>query len=268
MEKKIGFIGCGNMARAMVGGIVRAGVVSKDQIVMSDPHEAAREAVFAEFAVATTEKNVDVVRRSDIVVVAVKPHLYPAVLGEVVDALRPSHLVVTIAAGQTIAAVEAVIGGDRRVVRTMPNTPALVGEGMSALCPNANVTEEELQEVRGLFAAFGKAEVVPERLIDAVIGVSGSAPAYIFMVIEAMADAAVAAGMARGQAYTFASQAVLGSAKMVLKTGRHPGELKDAVCSPGGTTIAAVEELEERGLRAAIVGGVRACIARSREMSS
>ena len=148
----------------------------------------------------------------------------------------------------------------------MPNTPAMVLEAMSALTPNEFVTAEELQTITEIFESFGKAEIVPESLMDAVTGVSGSSPAYVYLFIEAMADAAVADGMPRAQAYKFAAQAVYGSAKMVLETGRHPGELKDAVCSPGGTTIAAVAKLEEKGLRDAVISAQRCCVAKSKDM--
>ena len=148
----------------------------------------------------------------------------------------------------------------------MPNTPALVMEGCTGICAGADVTEEELERIVGLMEAFGKASVVPERLMDVVVGVSGSSPAYVFMFIEAMADEAVAAGMPRKQAYEFAAQSVLGSAKMVLETGKHPGELKDMVCSPGGTTIEAVKVLEEKGFRAAVMDAMEACIEKSKNM--
>lgn len=150
----------------------------------------------------------------------------------------------------------------------MPNTPALVAEGMTAVCPNANVTKQELSNVMLMLQSFGKAEIMPEGLIDAVTGISGSSPAYVFMFIEAMADAAVMYGMPRDKAYLFASQAVLGSAKMVMESGRHPGELKDMVCSPGGTTIEAVAELEKTGLRASVISGVKACIEKSISMTN
>lgn len=155
-----------------------------------------------------------------------------------------------------------------KVVRVMPNTPALVGEGMSALCPNDIVTKEELEYIVTIFESFGKAEIVSEKLMDVVTAVSGSAPAYVYMFIEAMADAAVLDGMPRNQAYKFAAQAVYGSAKMVLETGMHPGALKDMVCSPGGTTIEAVATLEEKGLRTAVISAMRNCTKKSIEMSN
>ena len=176
-------------------------------------------------------------------------------------------MVVSIAAGQTLASITDLFGRQIKLVRSMPNTPALVGEAMSAVTPNEKISPEELQEVMAIFESFGKAEIVPETMMDAVVGVSGSSPAYVYMFIEAMADAAVADGMPRKQAYKFAAQSVLGAAKMVLETGEHPGVLKDAVCSPGGTTIAAVAELEKSGLRSSVIEAQRACVQKSRDMS-
>ena len=175
-------------------------------------------------------------------------------------------LVVSIAAGISLDIIESFLGKDKRIIRVMPNTPALVGEGMAGLSPNELVSDEEAELVKKLFESFGKAEIVPEKLQDAVCGISGSSPAYVFMFIEAMADGAVAEGMPRAQAYKFAAQAVLGSAKMVLETGKHPGELKDAVCSPGGTTIEAVAALEQAGFRSAVIDAERICIDKSRSL--
>ncbi|MDU2734411.1 MAG: pyrroline-5-carboxylate reductase, partial [Mixta calida] len=172
-----------------------------------------------------------------------------------------------IAAGVTLDALAGVLGHDRKIVRVMPNTPALVNEGMTSVTPNALVTPEETDEVLAIFNSFGKAETVPEYLIHAVVGVSGSAPAYVFMFIEAMADAAVLGGMPRAQAYQFAAQAVKGAAQMVLETGKHPGELKDMVCSPGGTTIEAVKALEEKGFRSAVIAAMEKCMDRSQALS-
>lgn len=172
----------------------------------------------------------------------------------------------TLAPGKTLDWLETQFGKKVKIVRTMPNTPALVGEGMTAACPNQYVTEEERDYVLKILGAFGKVEIVPERLIDAVVAVSGSSPAYVFILIEAMADAAVAEGMPRAQAYEFAAQAVYGSAKMVLETGKHPGELKDMVCSPAGTTIEAVRILEKEGFRSSVIEAMKACAEVSRNL--
>ena len=197
---------------------------------------------------------------------SVKPQFYASVIEEIKDVVREDQIIITIAPGKTLKWLEEQFGRPLKIVRTMPNTPAMVGEGMTAVCANERVTEEELGEVLTMLNAFGKTEVVPEHLIDVVVSTSGSSPAYVFMMIEAMADAAVADGMARPQAYKFAAQAVLGSAKMVLETGRHPGELKDMVCSPGGTTIEAVRVLEAKGFRSALIEAMKACAEVSRNM--
>ncbi|CEO25869.1 MAG: pyrroline-5-carboxylate reductase [Paraclostridium sordellii] len=267
MNKKIGFIGAGNMAKAMIGGIVKSSLVDANKVTASDLNENALENAKKEYGINVTTDSKEVVKNSDIVVVAVKPNVYDIVLEGVKDLISDEKIIVTIAAGKTIESIENVIGKDKKVIRTMPNTPALVNEGMSAICKNKNITDEELNIVKNIFNSFGKAEVVNEYLIDSVIGASGSAPAYVFMFIEAMADAAVLAGMPRNQAYTFAAQAVMGSAKMVLETGKHPGELKDMVCSPGGTTIEAVKTLEKEGFRSAVIKAIGDCIEKSKEMS-
>ena len=267
MDKKIGFIGSGNMAKAMIGGIVKSKLVDSNNVIASDLNELALENVKNEYGINVTTNSKEVVKFSDIVIVAVKPNVYDVVLEGVKELVDDKKIIVTIAAGKTIESIENVIGNDKKVIRTMPNTPALVNEGMSALCKNKNITDEELNIVKEIFNSFGKAEIVNEYLIDSVIGVSGSAPAYVFMFIEAMADAAVLAGMPRNQAYTFAAQAVMGSAKMVLETDKHPGELKDMVCSPGGTTIEAVKTLESEGFRSAVIKAIGDCIEKSKEMS-
>ena len=185
---------------------------------------------------------------------------------EIKDFVRDDQIIITIAPGKTLAWLEEQFGKKVKIVRTMPNTPAMVGEGMTAACPNEYVTEEELKHTVSILSAFGKVEVVPERLMDVVVSTSGSSPAYVFMFIEAMADAAVADGMPRAQAYKFAAQAVYGSAKMVLETGKHPGELKDMVCSPAGTTIEAVRVLEKNGFRSAVIEAMKACTEISKNM--
>ncbi len=267
MDKKIGFIGSGNMAKAMIGGIVKSKLVDSNNVIASDLNELVLENVKNEYGINVTTNSKEVVKFSDIIIVAVKPNVYDIVLEGVKELIDNEKIIVTIAAGKTIESIENVIGNDKKVIRTMPNTPALVNEGMSALCKNKNITDEELNIVKEIFNSFGKAEILNEYLIDSVIGVSGSAPAYVFIFIEAMADAAVLAGMPRNQAYTFAGQAVMGSAKMVLETDKHPGELKDMVCSPGGTTIEAVKTLEAEGFRSAVIKAIGDCIEKSKEMS-
>lgn len=268
MENKvIGFIGLGNMASAIIGGMLQKKVVEAENIIGADKMPEAREKVKTKFNICATESNAEVAKKADILFLAVKPIYLTDAIEEMKAALRPETVIVSIVAGKSMEFIQNAIGRtDCKIVRCMPNTPALVLEGCTGACPNENVTGEELDEVLNLLRSFGTASVVPERLMDVVVGVSGSSPAYVFMFIEAMADAAVAGGMPRKQAYEFAAQAVLGSAKMVLETGMHPGELKDMVCSPGGTTIDAVKVLEEKGLRAAVMAAMDACIEKSKNL--
>lgn len=264
---KIGFIGLGNMATAIIGGMLQKKVATADEIVGHDKMEVAETTIKSKFGVSIADSNVSVVSGADIVFLAVKPLYMEEVITEIKDHVGENTLIVSIAAGKTLQFLYDAFGSkERKIIRCMPNTPALVLEGCTGVCAGENVTEEELEKVLKLLNAFGKASVVPERLMDVVVGVSGSSPAYVFLFIEAMADAAVAGGMPRAQAYEFAAQSVLGSAKLVLETGKHPGELKDMVCSPGGTTIQAVKVLEEKGFRAAVMDAVEACIETSKNL--
>lgn len=265
--KKLAFIGAGNMGSAILGGVIKAGIVSPENITVADLYQPSLDRVKGEFGVNVTSDSSLAVKDADIVILAVKPNIINGVMKDIRDSIDGQKLIVSIAAATTIESIENIIGDDKKVVRVMPNTPALVGEAMSALSLNKNVTNDEMDFVVELFESFGKAEIVGEYLMDAVVGVSGSSPAYVFMFIEAMADAAVQTGMPRAQAYKFAAQSVYGAAKMVLETGKHPGELKDMVCSPGGTTIAAVETLEEHGLRNAVIKGQIACVDKSIAMA-
>lgn len=263
---KLGFIGCGNMAQAMITGILKQNVVSPDELIVSNPHEEKIAKLKEQFGILTTTDNKKTAKEAEIVVLAVKPQVYPEVIKEIRDEVSTEQIIVTIAAGVSMAATERQFGKEMKIVRVMPNTPALVGEGMSGLCCNEYVTEEEFDKVHHIFQSFGKAEKITENLMDAVVGVSGSGPAYVYMFIEAMADAGVAQGLPRKQAYTFAAQTLLGSAKMVLETGQHPGELKDAVCSPAGTTIEAVNTLEKKGFRSAVFEAVNAAAKKNHEL--
>lgn len=262
----LGFIGCGNMAQAMIKGILTKGLYQKDEILVSRRNKAALEAIGSELGVLTTSDNKKVAEQSDILVLAVKPIQFASVIAEIKDCLKDDVLVISIAAGQTMDNIEKLFGKTISLVRTMPNTPALVLEGATGMCFNEQVSQDNQKKAKEIFESFGVVEVVSERLIDTVIGVSGSSPAYVFMFIEAMADAAVADGMPRAQAYKLAAQSVLGSAKMVLETGKHPGELKDMVCSPGGTTIEAVRVMEEKGLRSAVIEGQKACVKKAKAL--
>lgn len=262
---KLGFIGTGNMAGAIMGGIIKNGVLKPEEIIGSDILEAGREKVHSLYGICVTDDNKEAAK-AEIVVLSVKPQYYEQTIAQIRDEITDEQVIVTLAPGKTLEWLQGQFGKDVKIVRTMPNTSAMVGAGMTAACANALVTKEELEKVLTILRSFGEVEVVSEHLIDAVVSASGSSPAYVFMMIEAMADAAVADGMPRPQAYKFAAQAVMGSAKMVLETGKHPGELKDMVCSPAGTTIEAVQVLEERGFRSAIIEAMRVCAEKSRNM--
>ncbi|MBO5460603.1 MAG: pyrroline-5-carboxylate reductase [Ruminococcus sp.] len=263
---KLGFIGTGNMAGAIIGGIIKEGIVTPENIIGSDVFEAGREKVKKTYGIEVTADNREVAEKADVLFLSVKPQFYASVISEIKDIIDENKLIITIAPGKTLSWLEEQFGKKVKIVRTMPNTPAMVGEGMAAACPNELVTEEEMGCALEILNSFGKTEVVSEHLIDAVVAVSGSSPAYVYMMIEAMADAAVAEGMPRAQAYKFAAQAVYGSAKMVLETGKHPGELKDMVCSPAGTTIQAVRTLEEKGFRSAVMEAMAVCADISRNL--
>ena len=263
---KIGFIGCGNMGSAMIGGILKKGVFEKNEIIVSNLTEAGSQRSREKLGVVTTLDNREVVKNANIVILAVKPQFYEEVINEIKDCLTPEHMIVGIAPGKTLAWLEEKCGQPLKVVRLMPNTPAQVGEGMTGACANERVTKEDMDQILTITNSFGRTEVVPERMMDAVGAVSGCSPAYVFMFIEAMADAAVAQGMPRKQAYQFAAQSVLGSAKMVLETGMHPGELKDMVCSPAGTTIEGVRILEQNGFRSAVFEALQGAADKGKKM--
>ncbi len=263
---KIGFIGLGNMASAMMGGIIKNRIVGADEIFGSDAFAPAMEKAEKNLGIHTRKTNGEVIAVADVIVLSVKPQFYPAVIAEIRDAVSADKLVVTIAPGKTLEWLTGQFGKQVKLVRCMPNTPALVGEGCTGVCKNDLVSEEEMKQILTILNSFGKAHIVPERLMDAVVSVSGSSPAFVFMMIEAMADAAVADGMPRADAYQFAAQAVYGSAKMVLETGKHPAELKDMVCSPAGTTIDAVRVLEQKGFRASIMEAMKVCTEKSKSL--
>lgn len=263
---KIGFIGLGNMASAMIGGILNKGIVAAEDIYGADALKEAGQKAGENLRIRVLDDNDEVAKAVDILFLSVKPQFYPEVIAQIKDTVTDKQIIVTIAPGKTLGWLRTQFGREVKLVRCMPNTPALVGEGCTGVCHNELVKEEELETVLSILKSFGKASLVPEHLMDVVVGVSGSSPAYVFMLIEAMADAAVCGGMPRAQAYEFAAQAVYGSAKMVLETLKHPGELKDMVCSPKGTTIEAVRELEKRGFRSAIIEAQIACTERSRQL--
>lgn len=264
----IGFIGNGNMGRAIISGIVEKKVAEPSNIMVYDIDTDGLNWTKEYYGVLTAKNNIELAESSRILFLCVKPQFLYSVIEEIRDRVSENTVIVSIAAGQSIESIENAFGKEIKLVRVMPNTPALVGEGMAALAGNKNVTENELSEVLEIFKSLGKGEIVSENLMDAVTAVSGSSPAYVFMLIEAMADAAVMGGIPRKQAYTFAAQAVMGSAKMVLETHIHPAELKDMVCSPAGTTIDAVAALERGGFRSSIIDAMTKCMEKSKELGN
>lgn len=264
---KIGFIGCGNMAQAMIGGIIKSGIAEAGNVMASDPFEAQLKAAEDNLSILTSLNNKEVAAFSDMLILSVKPYMYGYVIEEIRDSIKDSIIIVTIAAGVPIDFVERSFGKRIKIVRTMPNTPALVGEGMSALCCSKEVEKHELSKVVEVFESFGKAEVIDEKLMDMIPSISGSSPAYVYMFIEALADGGVLRGLPRDKAYKMAAQSVLGAAKMVLETGKHPGKLKDEVCSPGGTTIEAVYSLEKNNFRGSVIEAMEKCTEKAIKMS-
>jgi pyrroline-5-carboxylate reductase len=263
---RIGFIGCGRMATAIAQGLVKAGVVAPSQVTGSDPSPAMREAFSKTTGAPVVSENLALLTGSDVVVLAVKPQHMPAVLKEIAKGVEGRHLFVSVAAGVPLSAMTSALGQSTRIVRVMPNTPCLVGAGATAFSRGAKATDEDAALVERLFSTIGIAMEVSEPLMDAVTGLSGSGPAYIFQVIEALSDGGVRSGLPRNVSTRLAAQTVLGAAKMVLDTGEHPAALKDGVASPGGTTIAGLHELERGALRGALINAVEAATRRSQEL--
>ncbi len=263
---KIGFIGLGNMAKAMIGGMLGKGIAQPLDILGYARTKETQNEVKNKYGITIMEGNAQVAAASDILILAVKPQMFETVIPQIRNMVKEEGLVISIAAGKSLGWIEEAFGRKLKLVRCMPNTPALVGEGCSGMCRNERVSDEEMEQSMKLMESFGMAEEVPEKLIDAVGAVSGSSPAFVFMFMEALADGGVKAGMPRSQAYRFAAQAVLGSAKLMKESGKHPGELKDMVCSPGGTTIEGVQVLEEMGLKGAVMAAVSKCVEKSGKM--
>lgn len=259
MDKKVGFIGCGKMGQAMIAGLLKNSDIEKHHIRVSAKTEATLKKVKEAFQVQTTSINKEIGKWADIIVIAVKPDIHKEIIEEIRAEISRDTIVVTIAAGITLQYLEQAFGTPLKVIRAMPNTPSLVGEGMTALCFNDLVTEDEKKWVSNLFESFGRVEAFPESLMNSIPAISGSSPAYVYIMIEALADGAVKQGISREKAYKLAAQSVLGAAKMVLDTELHPGVLKDQVCTPGGATIEAVATLEEKGFRASILSAMESC---------
>ena len=264
--KCLGFIGGGNMAEAMIRGLLKAQLLGPQEILASDVTAERLTYLQQTFGIRTSRDNAEVAGKADIVLFAVKPQIMSPVLDGLLDVITEEKLLISIAAGISTRLIAEKFPGKVRVVRVMPNTPALVLEAASALAPGAAATPEDLELAKRLFAAVGKVVVVEETLMDAVTGLSGSGPAYIFMIIDALSDAGVKVGLSRKVAQLLAAQTVLGAARMVLETHKHPGELKDMVTSPGGTAIAGLHTLEAGGLRTTLINAVEAATRRSMEL--
>jgi pyrroline-5-carboxylate reductase len=265
-QLKIGFLGAGKMATALAKGFVNAKLIKANQVVAADPFPAARKSFATEVGAKTTATNTDVVKAATVLILATKPEQVAAALAEIRGAFTGKHLLISIAAGVTLAKLEAGLGANARVVRVMPNTPALVGESASAFACGKSATTADAELAKKLLASVGLAFQVKETLLDAVTGLSGSGPAYVYQFIEALSDGGVAAGLPRDIATKLAAQTVLGAAKMVLVTGQHPGALKDQVTSPGGTTIEGLHALEKGRLRATVMSAVRAATEKSKKL--
>jgi pyrroline-5-carboxylate reductase len=265
-QRHIGLVGGGNMAEALVRGLLEARVASTAQLRASDPDQGRRDHLMQRYGIATATDNAVLAAWADVLVIAVKPAVVATIAADVRDALRPETLVVSIAAGVPTSAIEGGLGKGARVVRAMPNTAAMALCAATAVAPGRHATPEDLKAAVALFEAVGRVVVVPEAQLDAVTGLSGSGPAYVMVVIEALADGGVRAGLPRETALLLAAQTVYGAAKLQIESGDHPALLKDRVTSPGGTTIAGLARLEAAGLRGALIAAVEAATERSREL--
>ncbi|MBW1678917.1 MAG: pyrroline-5-carboxylate reductase [Deltaproteobacteria bacterium] len=266
-ERKLCFIGGGNMAEAMIKGLLKKKTIVPEQIAISEPREDRAQFLSNKYQVQVVPDNHSAIQRGEIIVLAVKPQVMREVLQEISNVVTADQLIISIAAGIPTSFIASHLGKDRRIIRAMPNTPAQIGEGAVALCGGGSSTQSDLQFAQKLFDAIGTTVIIQETYMDAVTGLSGSGPAYIFLIIEALTDGGVKMGLPRDIAQALLLQTLIGSGRMVLETGNHPGQLKDLVTSPGGTTIAGLHVLEEKGIRAALINAVVAATERSRELA-
>jgi len=267
-DKRIAVIGVGNMGEALVGGIVKAGLVDPARIVAFDADRERLKAISDAWKIAAANDNTEAMQGSDVILLAVKPKTIPTVLDEIRSTIAPRQMVLSIAAGVRTSLIEERLAVSCPVVRAMPNTPSLVGSGIAAICPGRLAEQEHLVVAQTLLGAVGDVVVVTESQMDAVTGLSGSGPAYVYTLIEAMADGGVKMGLSRPIAVKLATQTVLGAAEMVLETGEHPAVLRDRVTSPGGTTITGLHVLESKGFRDAAISAVEAATKRSEELGN
>lgn len=268
MAHTVGLIGCGNMGRALALGLLAAGKHQPTDLIASDADAARRQAVSQELGIEVVADNRAVVAKASVLVLAVKPQIMADVLKDLTGSLTDHHLLISIAAGVTTSVLEQQLGGAVRVVRAMPNLPAIVAAGATALAPGSRATSKDVEQAQGLFESVGRTVVVSEAQMDAVTGLSGSGPAYAMLVIEGLADGGVQMGLPRSVAMLLATQTVYGAARLLLETGEHPGQLKDRVASPGGTTIAGIEALEQGGVRHTMMNAVKAATERSQQLGT
>lgn len=266
--EKLGFIGVGNMGEALLRGIVASGLMLPADILASDVDSKKLSQLRNELGIGIAGSNCKLAEQADIILLALKPNIIKTVLSDISSCLNPPKWCISIAAGVDTSVIESVLRANTPVVRVMPNTPALVNEGMAAICPGKCATEEHTEKTRQMFQAVGQAIIVQEKLMDAVTALSGSGPAFIFLIIEAMTDAGVQLGLSNPDASILAAQTVFGSGKMAVKADEHPAVLKNRVTSPGGTTAAGLYQLERNGLRAAIIDAIVAAAMRSKQLSS
>jgi pyrroline-5-carboxylate reductase len=264
--KKIGFIGAGNMAAAIIGGIIKKEILSPKSLIVYDIDQKRLDAMENELGVSKSSSLTDVASASDILLICVKPNVMFSVLQDIKDLIL-QKAVVSIAAGWSAAMIKNIIGHEKKILRLMPNTPLLAGEGMTVFETPSNIDEDDYTLIKSIFGALGQTAEAPEKLMDAVTAISGSGPAYVYMFIDALADGGVLEGMPKELALKLAAQTVFGSAKMVMDTGTHPMVLKDAVCSPGGTTIEAVKVLEDNAFKSTLMQAVRSCSDKSKKLS-
>jgi len=266
LGKRMALIGAGNMTEALVAGMLTAGVAHPDQLYTTDIRPERRAHFQDRYKIKVSGDNVEAARYGQIIILSVEPQILDEVLGTVKSALQRKHLIISLAAGYPISRIMAHLKAEARIVRAMPNTPSSVLAGITALSFGAGATEEDQRVARIIFESVGKVVVVEERLMDAVTGLSGSGPAYVYLIIEALADGGVKMGLSRQVAELLAAQTLLGAARMLIESGEHPGRLKDRVASPGGTTIAGIHKLEEGRLRATLIAAVEAATKRSEEL--
>jgi len=262
-DKKIGVIGTGNMGEALISGLVHSRSSIPENIICSDIRKDKLQSIKEIYGVVTAKNNLDVVKASEIVIYAIKPQIMASILKETADCLDMSKIIISIAAGVPLAAIESCLNKDLRLIRVMPNIAASVKEGAAAIAPGKHALKNDLKLSKAIFDSVGQSVIIEENLMDAITGLSGSGPAYIFVIIDALADAGVKVGLSRDDALIMASQTVLGAAKMLIETGEHPGKLKDLVTSPGGTAIAGLHTLEEGGLRTTLINAVEVATRRS-----